>query len=335
MSENTEQNVQLRGLTGDYNNVDFYIDKEEFLIGRHFDCDLVMKEKTVSAQHAKIYKAYDHYEIEDLDSSNGTFVNSERIKKKRLRTEDIISFDKFEFRFLNQNEVARTVISDGEEFRKSLDQTEFRPQPEKKISNKEKSDTTPFNVEEIKSEMKKRSRPEDHPKRKKSFSRGIFLSLIMAYTFNIGFILLMQMIKTAAMNLTGIWNILKMILAGFPYFHFHIYWTNLAGKDRFYILSGIVIPVGLIFAGIIIQRANRGNRFRNAITFSFFYIITGVFLQLSVINFNLNAWISMNTSIPLGFSSLSQTLAIITFILYFWLTTLFFSLIGTFLSSKK
>ncbi|MCK5221322.1 MAG: FHA domain-containing protein, partial [Candidatus Aminicenantes bacterium] len=89
MNNISELRVQIRGINGDYNGIDYTIEGDEFLIGRHFDCDLVLKEKTVSSKHAKIIKKENYFEIEDLDSSNGTFVNKKKITKQKLRTEDI------------------------------------------------------------------------------------------------------------------------------------------------------------------------------------------------------------------------------------------------------
>ena len=56
-------------------------DKGKLLIGRSSECDLILEGHTISRNHAVIIKeSIDNYKIKDLDSSNGTFVNGNRIK---------------------------------------------------------------------------------------------------------------------------------------------------------------------------------------------------------------------------------------------------------------
>jgi len=56
-----------------------------FTIGRAHDNDLVIDDPTVSAYHAKIYTYLTASYIEDLNSTNGTFVDGKRINTHILR----------------------------------------------------------------------------------------------------------------------------------------------------------------------------------------------------------------------------------------------------------
>lgn len=79
------------------------LDKEKTLIGRNRDNDVVLTEPFVSRKHCAINRKGDDFTLEDLGSSNGTFVNGERIEKSiRLRNNDTITFGKDSpaFRFL-------------------------------------------------------------------------------------------------------------------------------------------------------------------------------------------------------------------------------------------
>ena len=49
------------------------------MIGRDKHCDLHLTDETVSAQHAHILFHHGHWWLEDLQSTNGTFLNSEKI----------------------------------------------------------------------------------------------------------------------------------------------------------------------------------------------------------------------------------------------------------------
>jgi len=51
----------------------------EAIIGRSRASDVVLGHDSVSGRHARVTHASDGFHIEDLDSSNGTFVNGERI----------------------------------------------------------------------------------------------------------------------------------------------------------------------------------------------------------------------------------------------------------------
>ena len=62
-----------------------------FIIGRADDADLVISNKDVSRRHAALSCDGSNFKIEDLDSTNGTFVNGRRITKESLHPGDEIS----------------------------------------------------------------------------------------------------------------------------------------------------------------------------------------------------------------------------------------------------
>jgi DNA-binding response OmpR family regulator len=56
-----------------------FVDQPELIIGRDEQCDVVIPERQVSRQHARIRQERGKYVLEDLDSKNGTFVNGQQI----------------------------------------------------------------------------------------------------------------------------------------------------------------------------------------------------------------------------------------------------------------
>jgi pSer/pThr/pTyr-binding forkhead associated (FHA) protein/uncharacterized membrane protein YhaH (DUF805 family) len=66
-------------------------------IGRSTDNDLVLGQDTVSGSHAEIRSTADGLEVADLDSTNGTYVNGQRVTRKALKHGDRLRFDEAEF----------------------------------------------------------------------------------------------------------------------------------------------------------------------------------------------------------------------------------------------
>lgn len=82
---------------------DSYSIEEEISLGRNNDNDIVLKDPYISKHHFRIVKDENEYFIEDLNSSNGTYVNGERIiDVKKLTYGDIIKVGNIEFMFINQ-----------------------------------------------------------------------------------------------------------------------------------------------------------------------------------------------------------------------------------------
>ena len=81
----------LRFISGKYQGGEFPLRMDrEIIVGRSSELDMVLVEDMVSRKHAKLTTTGDQIVIQDLGSTNGTFVNGEKIKKVRLKEGDRI-----------------------------------------------------------------------------------------------------------------------------------------------------------------------------------------------------------------------------------------------------
>jgi pSer/pThr/pTyr-binding forkhead associated (FHA) protein len=78
---------------------DFPLEEEEILLGRDEEADITIDDKRISRQHCKISLAENGYVITDLGSSNGTFVNGQRVTEKPLEDGDQIQIGSSRFKF--------------------------------------------------------------------------------------------------------------------------------------------------------------------------------------------------------------------------------------------
>jgi pSer/pThr/pTyr-binding forkhead associated (FHA) protein len=69
-------------------------EKSEIIIGRSPKTDIQIDNLAVSKQHARLIKQQDQYALEDLKSTNGTFLNDEKISRANLNHNDIITVGK-------------------------------------------------------------------------------------------------------------------------------------------------------------------------------------------------------------------------------------------------
>ena len=81
-------------------------------IGRTPENDLVLSDLNVSRQHAELRQSSTgSYEIVDLGSHNGTFVNGQRVSSQVLTEQDLVSIGSSTFR-LKDGEL-RQFVDDG------------------------------------------------------------------------------------------------------------------------------------------------------------------------------------------------------------------------------
>ena len=94
---------------------EFPLDKERLLIGRKPENDIQVDNLAVSGQHAAIITILNDSFLEDLDSTNGTFVNGKLVKKHALKHGDVITIGKHELKYVNDE-----ATTDDQDFEKTM-----------------------------------------------------------------------------------------------------------------------------------------------------------------------------------------------------------------------
>jgi hypothetical protein len=85
----TPLKLALRFISGKYQGGEYPLGLQpEIVVGRSSDLDMVLVEDMVSRRHARIACSETQIIIEDLGSTNGTFVNGEKISRSTLKEGD-------------------------------------------------------------------------------------------------------------------------------------------------------------------------------------------------------------------------------------------------------
>ena len=95
---------------------EYNMTKERYTIGRLPDNDVRIDNPAVSGHHSLIINILNDSFLEDLNSTNGTYVNGKLIKKHALQHGDVITIGHHQLRFSDQ----QTSDTEQDEFEKTM-----------------------------------------------------------------------------------------------------------------------------------------------------------------------------------------------------------------------
>lgn len=98
---------------------EFELNQERITIGRKPDNEIQIDNLAVSGKHSMVITILDDSFLEDLGSTNGTYVNNKLVKKHALKNGDVISIGKHELHYVNED-VAEDDDDDEDEFEKTM-----------------------------------------------------------------------------------------------------------------------------------------------------------------------------------------------------------------------
>ena len=99
---------------------EYDMDKERYTIGRLPDNDIHIDNMAVSGHHALIINILNDSFLEDLNSTNGTYVNGKLIKKHALQNGDVIAVGKHQMKFSNEVGATSGSGDEADEFEKTM-----------------------------------------------------------------------------------------------------------------------------------------------------------------------------------------------------------------------
>src|ERR687897_781042 len=95
---------------------EYNMNKERYTVGRLPDNDIRIDNPAVSGHHSLIINILNDSFLEDLNSTNGTYVNGKLIKKHALQHGDVITIGHHQLRFTDQH----TNEQEQDEFEKTM-----------------------------------------------------------------------------------------------------------------------------------------------------------------------------------------------------------------------
>lgn len=90
----------------------YFVDRVDLRIGRAEDNDIVVDDPSLSREHALIHAVGEDHIVEDLQSSNGTFIDGRRVYRQILQHRDIIELGAYQLCYLNSR-IAADIDLEG------------------------------------------------------------------------------------------------------------------------------------------------------------------------------------------------------------------------------
>ncbi len=110
------------------------LDKERTTIGRKAHNDIQIDNLAISGEHAVIVTILNDSFLEDLNSTNGTFVNGQRAQKHFLQNSDVIELGKYRLKYVkeaaqpgSQTDFEKTMVLRSDMMRKAVEQADGKP----------------------------------------------------------------------------------------------------------------------------------------------------------------------------------------------------------------
>lgn len=97
--ESSASRAELTGVSEGIQGQSFALSSTRVVVGRGNNCDIRIEDPSVSSEHARLTRDSEGWRVVNLLSTNGTFVNDEKVSNRPLKNGDRIRFGRVELRF--------------------------------------------------------------------------------------------------------------------------------------------------------------------------------------------------------------------------------------------
>ncbi|MBU4199897.1 MAG: FHA domain-containing protein [Verrucomicrobia bacterium] len=99
-------------MSGELKGQKFEISKERIVLGRHPNCDIILNDGAASSQHCYVARRGNRYILHDLNSTNGTQLNFQRVTEAELQPKQVIQVGATELMFdAPSSEIPSSVLA--------------------------------------------------------------------------------------------------------------------------------------------------------------------------------------------------------------------------------
>lgn len=126
------------------------LNKERMTIGRKPHNDIQIDNLAISGEHAVLVTILNDSFLEDLNSTNGTYVNGQSVKKHFLQNGDVIELGKYRLKYVNEvpqqaapPDFEKTMILRPDAMRKTAEQVEGKGLSDTQVGMHAMGDTAP------------------------------------------------------------------------------------------------------------------------------------------------------------------------------------------------
>ncbi len=97
-------------LSEQFRGKSFELIQDKYICGRLDNCDITLKDPTVSSRHCEFVKTGNTFTLRDLNSTNGTRVNNVPISEQELKSSDILQVGGIEILFDCEDKSVSTAL---------------------------------------------------------------------------------------------------------------------------------------------------------------------------------------------------------------------------------
>ena len=106
------------------------LNKDRMTLGRRPYNDIVVDNLAVSGEHAALQVIGHDYFIEDLNSTNGTFINEQKVKRQILKNGDTIEIGKYAIKYVQDGANSQSATLSADDVSQEID--DGKPSEEKR-----------------------------------------------------------------------------------------------------------------------------------------------------------------------------------------------------------